>query len=47
MVVVGEKEVIFVLLGKSILGRKKEGRGPKKNAHRKLPLTLWRKRKER
>ncbi|XP_074703765.1 CST complex subunit TEN1 isoform X4 [Strix aluco] len=47
MAVVGEKQVIFVLLGKSIPGRKKKGRGPERNAHRKLPLTLWRKGKDR
>lgn len=45
--VAGEKQVIFVLLGKSVVGRKKEGRGAKRNAHGKLPLTLWRKGKDR
>jgi len=44
---VGEKQVMFVLLGTSVAGRKKEGREPRRNAGGKLPPTLRRKGKDR
>lgn len=36
----GDKQMTFVLLGKSMAGRKKEGTEPMRNAHGKRPLTL-------
>lgn len=44
-IVPGDKQMTFVLLGKSMWGRKKEG--TEANVHGKLPLTLWRKGKQR